>query len=267
MDIQYQPEFDIRQHRLARFEALTRWYHPRLGAIPPSIFIPLAEKNGLIVPLGLWVLENACRRTAAWQKNGLPIGIAVNVSAVQFSLDDFVATVADSVGRSGLTPALLQLELTESRLLPDVERTVTKMNELRSMRIELAIDDFGTGYSSVNYLRRFPFTTLKIDRSFAQELTGNGYSGHLIEPIAVLAHRFGMTVVIEGIETARQFQAVRESGCDEAQGYLLGKATSSPEATAESCERNRKQGWSPDWWAETGRPATPMYGLARRVKD
>jgi EAL domain-containing protein (putative c-di-GMP-specific phosphodiesterase class I) len=138
-------------------------------------------------------------------------------------LDHFVSTVADAVGRTGIAPALLQLELTESTLLADVEQTVTNINEFRSMRIELAIDDFGTGHSSASYLKRFPFTTVKIDRSFVQGLTGNGYSGHLIEPIAALAHRFGMTVVIEGIETARQLQAVRESGCDEAQGYLLGR--------------------------------------------
>jgi EAL domain-containing protein (putative c-di-GMP-specific phosphodiesterase class I) len=245
MDIRYQPEFSIGEDRLVRFEALARWCHPTLGAIPPSTFIPIAEKSGLIVPLGLWVLENACYRTAAWQKSGFSIGIAVNVSVVQFSVDDFVSRVVDTVGRTGIEPALLQLELTESTLLPGVEETLTKMNELRSMRIELAIDDFGTGYSSASYLRMFPFTTLKIDRSFVQELTGNGYSGHLIEPIAALGHQFGMTVVIEGIETARQLQAVQESGCDEVQGYLLGKATSSPDVTQtsasviENCNRRR----------------------------
>ena len=223
MDIQYQPEFNVKEYRLVCFEALMRWNHPRLGAIPPSTFIPIAEASGLIVPLGSWVLENACRRAAAWQKNGAPIGIAVNVSAVQFSLDDFVPMVVNAVERTGIQPGLLQLELTESALLPDVEQTVTKMNELRAMRIALAVDDFGTGYSSVSYLERFPFTMLKIDRSFVQELAGNGYSGHLIEPLAALAHGFGMTVVIEGIETARQFQVARESGCDEAQGYLMGR--------------------------------------------
>src|SRR6202167_6618658 len=232
IDIQYQPEFNVKDYSLVCFEALARWNHPVLGAIPPSAFIPIAEASGLIVPLGSWVLENACRRAAAWQKDGPPVGIAVNVSAVQFSRDDFVSMVVNVVERTGIAPDLLQLELTESALLPDVEQTVTKMNELRAMGIALAIDDFGTGYSSVSYLERLPFTTLKIDRSFVQELTVNGHSGRLIEPLAALAHRFGMTVIIEGIETARQFRTARESGCDEAQGYLFGRPTSHPEATA-----------------------------------
>jgi diguanylate cyclase len=234
LDIEYQPEFNIKENRLVRFEALTRWNHPRLGAIPPSTFIPIAEASGLIVPLGSWVLKNACRRAAAWQKDGASVGIAVNVSAVQFSSDDFVSMVVKAVEQSGIAPELLQLELTESALLPDVEQTVTKMNELRAMRIALAIDDFGTGYSSVSYLERLPFTTLKIDRSFVQELTGNRYSGRMIEPLAALAHRFGMTVVIEGIETVRQLHAAREFGCDLAQGYLFGKPTLYPEIALQS---------------------------------
>lgn len=202
IDIHYQPEFNVKEHRLVCFEALARWNHPRLGAIPPLIFIPIAEASGLIVPLGSWMLENACRRAAAWQKDNPPIGIAVNVSAVQFSRDDFVSLVVNAVERTGIAPELLQLELTESALLPDAEQTVAKMNELRAMRVALAIDDFGTGYSSVDYLEKLPFTRLKIDRSFVQELTGNGFSARLIEPVVVVAHRFGMGVVIEGIETA-----------------------------------------------------------------
>ena len=173
---------------------------------------------------------------AAWQrKTACLVGIAVNVSAVQFSRDDFVPILVVPMfcRRTGIAPELLQLEFTESALLPDVEQTVTKMElTLRAMGIALAIDDFGTGYSSVSYLERLPFTMLKIDRSFVQELTANGYSGRLIEPLAAMAHRFGMTVIIEGIETARQFRAARESGCDEAQGYLFGRPTSHPEATA-----------------------------------
>jgi EAL domain-containing protein (putative c-di-GMP-specific phosphodiesterase class I) len=156
----------------------------------------------------------------------------VNVSAVQFSRDDFVSMVVTAVERTGIAPGWLQLELTESASLPDVEQTVTKMKELRAMGIALAIDDFGTGYSPVSYPERLPFPTLNIDRSFVEELTGNRYSGRLIEPLAARAHRFGMTVIIEGIETARQFRAAWESGCDTAQGYLFGKPTSHPEATA-----------------------------------
>jgi EAL domain-containing protein (putative c-di-GMP-specific phosphodiesterase class I) len=234
VDIDYQSEFNIKENSLVRFEALTRWNHPRLGAIPPSKFIPIAEASGLIVSLGSWVLENACRRAFVWQKDNPCIGIAVNVSAVQFSCDDFVPKVVDAVERTRIAPELLQLELTESALLPDIEQAATKMNGLRSMGIGLAIDDFGTGYSSMNYLERLPFTTLKIDRSFVQELAGNGYSGHRIEPLAALAHRFGMTVVIEGIETIRQLQTARECGCDLAQGYLFGKPTSYPEIALQS---------------------------------
>ena len=228
MDLHYQPEFTIRDRKLVGFEALARWNHPIFGVVPPSSFIPIAEATGLIAPLGAWVLENACRRAAAWQKNDPSVGIAVNVSALQIARDDFVSTVLNTVERTGIAPGLLQLELTESALLTDLDQAAEKMQKLRAMRIAISIDDFGTGYSSSAYLDKLPFTTLKLDRSFAQDLGAR--SGAFVESVVRLAHRLGMDVVVEGIESGRQLRAARESGCDQVQGFLLGRPTSRPEA-------------------------------------
>jgi EAL domain-containing protein (putative c-di-GMP-specific phosphodiesterase class I) len=193
------------------------------------MFIPIAEATGLIVPLGLHVLEIACKRALEWQGGEFPVQVAVNVSAVQFFRDDFVESVRRVLAKTGLAGDLLEFELTESVLLPGVDQTIMKMNELRAMGVSLSIDDFGTGYSSLSYLGRLPFSALKIDRSFVQELNGNPCSGRMIETIVALAHIFDMTVTVEGVETAAQLQAIQQFGCKEAQGYLLGRPTPFPE--------------------------------------
>lgn len=228
IDVYYQPEFNAKSCRLAGFEALARWKHPRLGAVPPAQFIPVAESSGFIVPLGFWVLEKACARAAAWQNTSPCVKVAVNVSPVQFFCSDFVPQVQAALERSGLSPALLQLELTESVMLTAVDQTMKKMQELRAMGVSLAIDDFGTGYSALSYLGKLPFTSLKIGRPFVQDLEETN-SARLIEAMVALAHNFDMTVVVEGIETGKQLSAMRALGCDEVQGFLLGRPTAAPE--------------------------------------
>jgi diguanylate cyclase (GGDEF)-like protein/PAS domain S-box-containing protein len=238
ISVHYQPEFSVKHQSLVCFEALARWNHPVLGSVPPLRFIPVAESCGFIVPLGLWILEQACARAIAWQKSGRPVKVAVNVSAVQFFRDDFVPIVKEVLARAGLAPSLLQIELTESVMLTSREQTVRKMHELRAMGVSLAVDDFGSGYSALSYLGKLPFTSLKIGRPFVQDLE-DAHSGRMIETLVALAHNFDMSVVVEGVETDAQMDAVRTFGCDEVQGFLLGRPTPLPECFLEqSAVRN-----------------------------
>ena len=233
IEVHYQPEFSVRNQNLVCFEALARWNHPTLGSVPPARFIPVAESSGFIVPLGLWILETACARAVAWQESGPPVKIAVNVSPVQFFRDDFVPKVKEVLQRTGLAPALLQIELTESVTLTGREQTVRKMHELRAMGVSLAIDDFGSGYSALSYLGKLPFTSLKIGRTFVQDLDEDGHAGRMIETLVALAHRFDMSVVVEGVETDAQMSSIRAFGCDDVQGFLLGRPTPAPECFLE----------------------------------
>jgi diguanylate cyclase (GGDEF)-like protein/PAS domain S-box-containing protein len=228
IEIYYQPEFSVMRHSLVCFEALARWNHPALGFVPPTRFITVAESCGFIVPLGLWILEKACARAAAWQKHGPSVKVAVNVSPVQFFRDDFVSNVRQVLERTGLPHSLLQLELTESVMLMSLEQTIGKMHELRAMGVSLAIDDFGTGYSALSYLGKLPFTSLKIGRPFVQDLH-DAQAGRLVETLVALAHNFDMSVIVEGVETDAQLSAIRGFGCDEVQGFLLGRPTPAPE--------------------------------------
>ncbi len=230
--VDFQPVYRILDRRLVCFEALARWNHEKLGSIPPSRFIPIAERSGLIAGLGLWVMERACEVAASWSHDSKfdaeMVGIAANVSAVQLFREDFVASVRGVLERTGLSPKRLKLELTESSLLADIEETIRKMHELRAMGVELLIDDFGTGYSCLSYLGRLPFTSLKIDRSFVHELNHGSQAGRMVSTLVALAKEFGMNVIAEGIETAEQFDAISACGCDEAQGYWLGHPARNP---------------------------------------
>jgi diguanylate cyclase (GGDEF)-like protein len=228
--VHYQPEFDIATRRLVRFEALARWHHPTLGNIPPDRFIPVAEESGLIIPLGTFVLEQACREAVMWQTiSGRPIQVAVNVSTVQFKRDSFVDEVAVALRDTGLAPRLLQLELTESVMLDGTERASKTMKRLAAMGISIAVDDFGTGYSCFSYLPRLPFNTLKIDRSFVNELGKRPEMTAMVRSLVVLAHDLNMQVVVEGVETVQQLEAIKAIGGNEVQGYLLGRPTAEPQ--------------------------------------
>jgi EAL domain-containing protein (putative c-di-GMP-specific phosphodiesterase class I) len=178
----------------------------------------------MIVPIGVWVLGEACRQSVAWQKaGGSRVKVAVNVSAMQFSRSDFVETVAQALSQSGLDPALLELELTESVVMRDLEESARQMDRLRALGVSISIDDFGTGYSSLSYLRRLPIDALKIDRSFLKELDRDANTIPLVQAVVTLAHGLGLTVVAEGVETRHQLESLRDVGCDRFQGFLLGE--------------------------------------------
>ena len=220
--LHYQPQFDLQNGKLVGQEALLRWNHPKLGAIAPDQFIPIAEENGLIIPIGAWVLQEACVQTAAWRKAGYRLkGVSVNVSAVQFSRADFVDTIGDILGRTGLDPKFLELELTESLVIRDVRESASKMEKLRKLGVQISVDDFGAGYSSLSYLQRLPIDILKLDRSFVEESRTSSGNASLVKGIVSLAHGLGMRVTAEGIETEEQLDLVHRSGCDKAQGFLL----------------------------------------------
>jgi len=227
--VHYQPEFDLATNAIVRFEALARWTHPHLGVIPPLSFIPVAEDCGLIVPLGAYVMECACRDALRWQQEAdAPVQVAVNVSSVQFARDTFVEEVVEVLVRTGLPGNLLQIELTESATLIGIERAASTMRCLKDLGVSVVMDDFGSGYSCLSYLPKLPFDALKIDRSFVSELPASSATRALVQSILTLGHNLGMKVIVEGIETLAQLQLMRQLGCDEAQGYLLGRPTPDP---------------------------------------
>ena len=221
--LHYQPQFDLQNGRLVGQEALLRWNNPKLGSIRPDEFIPIAEENGLIVPIGNWVLQEACRQTCAWQKEGYLKGVSVNVSAVQFGRSDFVDTVDEVLSLTGLEPKFLELELTERLVIRDVRESASRMAKLRALGVQISVDDFGAGYSSLSYLQRLPIDILKLDRSFVEDLKNSGGNPSLVRGIVTLAHSLGIRVTAEGVETEQQLELVHTSGCDKAQGYLLGR--------------------------------------------
>ena len=228
LSLHYQPEFCTRTGIILRHEALLRWKHPTLGDIPPGKFISIAEETALIVPIGTWVLEEACRRAAEWQHEAKDVGVGVNVSLVQFARPDFVSTVIGVLERTGLPAHLLDLELTESVLMKNVADTADKIKQLRTLGLSISIDDFGTGYSSLSYLQQLPINTLKIDRSFIRDLASDPNSASLTGALISMAHSLHMNVVVEGIETFSQMEALQLLGCDIGQGYFLGRPTAVP---------------------------------------
>jgi diguanylate cyclase (GGDEF)-like protein/PAS domain S-box-containing protein len=222
--LDYQPLFTVDGNRQTTYEALSRWPHPGLGLVPPSQFVPLAEETGLIFRLGEWVLREACLQCRWWQDHGKPlVRVAVNVSPLQFGRPDFVHTVLDVLSETGLSGDLLDLELTESVLMRDIDSAIPKMAQLREHGVRISVDDFGTGYSSLGYLPKLPFDILKIDRCFIAQIGANDAAVPLIHGMISLAHSIGKRVVVEGVETTRQLEILRDLGCDEVQGFLLGR--------------------------------------------
>ena len=224
LTLHYQPKMDLRTQRIVGVEALMRWRHPELGAISPAQFIPIAEETGLIVPMGLWALQTACADARDWQQRGLPaVQMSVNLSVRQLASPTLIADIADVLADSGLDPNLLELEITESVMMKNPETAAALLQQIRDLGVGLAIDDFGTGYSSLSYLRRFPLTTVKIDRSFVNDLSDDRAAQALTAGIVTLAHGLRMKVVAEGVETVEQRDYLRSHGCDEIQGYWLCK--------------------------------------------
>ncbi|MCA1457424.1 EAL domain-containing protein [Bradyrhizobium sp. BRP22] len=222
--LHYQPKIDIASGQITGVEALLRWTHPDLGQIAPAQFIPLAEEIGLIVPIGRWVLNEACAQNIAWQRRGLrPVTMAVNLSPRQFADEHLLQDVDEALRSSGMSPALLQLEVTESVVMRNVPRAVRVLDAIQSRGIRLAIDDFGTGYSSMSLMKQFPIDTIKIDRSFVRDLARDSEDQAIAQAIISMGKALGMTVIAEGVETTEQERFLRDHGCDEMQGYLLSK--------------------------------------------
>jgi EAL domain-containing protein (putative c-di-GMP-specific phosphodiesterase class I) len=220
----YQPEVDLRTGRVFAVEALVRWNHPKLGLVPPIKFIPAAEETGLIVPIGDWVLHEACRQNKAWQDAGLaPMVVSVNVSARQFREKNLVARVAGALKESGLQARYLELEVTESLIMQDFDLAVAIMEELRRLGVQLSIDDFGTGYSSLSALKSYPVARLKIDKSFIDGLPANEDDKAVASAVISLGRTLNLRVIAEGVETDAQAAFLRSVNCDEMQGYLFSK--------------------------------------------
>jgi len=218
--LHYQPQVDIHNGEIIGFECLLRWQHPELGMVSPVRFIPLAEESRLILPIGTWVLEEACRQNKAWQDAGMaPKVVAVNLSAVQFHGTDIVAMVSKSLQNSGLEPRYLELEITESVIIEDPERVIRIMEELKTLGVGLSIDDFGTGYSSLSYLKRFPIDKIKIDRSFVRDLELSNNDAAIIRMVIGIAMELERKVIAEGVETVEQLEFLRNHRCDEYQGF------------------------------------------------
>ncbi|MCF6092940.1 EAL domain-containing protein [Microaerobacter geothermalis] len=243
----YQPQFNIRTGSIFGMEALLRWHNPEEGIISPAHFIAVAEETDLIVPIGEWVLRTACQQNKAWQDAGYPPNrISVNLSAKQFLQKNLVEAVKQILNETGLSPEWLELEITESIAMKDVELTVQVLKELRKMGVQIAIDDFGIGYSSLNHIKRFPINTLKIDQSFIRDVTENPDDAAIVSSIITLAHSLKLNVIAEGVETREQVAFLSRKNCDRMQGYFFGKPIPAEQIEKEflinSIDMNKKIG-------------------------
>ncbi|WP_025597460.1 putative bifunctional diguanylate cyclase/phosphodiesterase [Burkholderia sp. WSM2230] len=225
LSMSFQPKFSVASQSLTGVEALIRWHHPELGEIPPLEFIPIAERSGLIVEIGDWVLRDVCRNIALWDAQGLPpIPVAVNLSPIQFSVPDLVGRIDALTGAAGVEPCRLMFEITETTAMQNIEKTSSTIDALQSRGYTVAIDDFGTGYSSLGYLQRFRFDQIKIDGSFMRDLDDGGQRGSaLLSAVVTLARALKIEVVAEGVETESQFRKLSELACDQMQGFLLSR--------------------------------------------
>ena len=219
-ELYYQPVVNLQSGAISGFEALIRWNHPQRGLISPATFIPLAEETGFIVPMGEWVIRQACLTAAQWPDH---LHVAVNISASQFRNTGLMQVIVNSLAASGLSPTRLEIEITETVLLQDKEATLAILHQLRALGIRIAMDDFGTGYSSLTYLQSFPFDKIKIDRSFVKDITENAGSLNIVRAVASLANGMGMTATAEGVETNEQLDRITAEGCTEMQGYLFSR--------------------------------------------
>jgi diguanylate cyclase (GGDEF)-like protein len=232
-ELYYQPKIDIVSGTMKSVEALLRWHHPERGLVAPGEFISLAEETGLILPIGRWVLREACRQAREWQIAGLPfLRIAVNLSPVQFRQPGFLAVIQAALDDHDLEPRYLEIEVTESTVMSHAEGSIETLEELSRMGVIVAIDDFGTGYSSMSYLRRFPIDKLKIDRSFIHDLAGSADDASIVRAIISLAHSLRLKVVAEGVETPAQLEQLRALGCDQYQGFFMSAAIPAGEIVA-----------------------------------
>lgn len=257
--LHYQPKIALQSGRIVGAEALVRWQKPGHGWVYPSDFIPVAEDSGLIVPLSKWVLAEACRQARQWQAAGLPpIRMSVNTSAIDFRQRHFVESIEQVLADTGLDPCLLELEITESVLMQNVDATMSALQRLKALGIKLAIDDFGTGYSSLSYLRRFPIDVLKIDQSFIRGLSSDSSDAALVGAIISLGKSLNLNVIAEGVETAAQLKYLKDHHCEEAQGFYFSEALPAP-----AFARLLSAGFAAPW----ADPSTPSDSPATRTGD
>jgi EAL domain-containing protein (putative c-di-GMP-specific phosphodiesterase class I) len=233
LSVHYQAKVDLSSRKIVGAEALLRWKHPQRGMVSPMEFIPLAEENGVIVPIGEWVLKTVSSQLVQWQSENIPtIPIAVNVSAKQFTSGDLVSVVKNCIGTENIGAGSIELELTESILMNDTKRAVDILGALRKIGVNVSLDDFGTGYSSLSYLKRFPLHTLKIDRSFVRDIESDADDASIVTAIIALSKSLGIKVIAEGVENERQARFLSQHGCHEAQGFLFSKPIPAQEFTA-----------------------------------
>ena len=222
--LHYQPIINLATGAITGAEALIRWAHPTRGMIPPLQFIPVAEDSGLIVPIGAWVLREACRQARAWVDAGLPaMTVAVNVSAIEFRDENFLENLFSVLGDTGFDPKSLVVELTESVLMKHAEAAASILQAVRQVGIRVAMDDFGTGYSSLSYLRKFPLDALKIDQSFVRQISAAGEDTVIVTAVIGMARNLGLRVIAEGVETREELEFLQAHQCDEAQGYYFSR--------------------------------------------
>jgi EAL domain-containing protein (putative c-di-GMP-specific phosphodiesterase class I) len=228
-ELHYQPVVDLGTNRIASFEALVRWRHPEQGLIAPGAFIPVAEEIGFIVPLGEWVIRQACATAAKWPSG---VRVSVNLSPLQFKSASLVGTIVGALAASGLDADRLELEITETVLLNDSDTTLATLFQLRALGVRIAMDDFGTGYSSLSYLQSFPFDKIKIDRSFVKDIADGVGSLNIVRAVTAMAAGLGMVTTAEGVETSEQLEMVRSEGCTEMQGFVFSKPLPASEVEA-----------------------------------
>lgn len=221
--LHYQPQIDLTTNRIIGAEALIRWNHPQMGMVSPMSFIPLAESSGLIVPIGQWVIEESCRQAVQWHKQGLHITVAVNISAIQFKRGNLVEIISNALNASGINPAYLEIELTESIMMHDVDATFQTVQALKGLGVQLSIDDFGTGYSSLAYLKRFAVDKLKIDQSFVRDILQDQEDAVIVSTIIQMAKSLNLKTIAEGVESKEVLALIEDFGCDEVQGYYFAK--------------------------------------------
>jgi EAL domain-containing protein (putative c-di-GMP-specific phosphodiesterase class I) len=222
--LHYQPKFSLQTGAMTGVEALIRWQHPDLGLVSPLDFIGIAEESGLILPIGEWVMRDACQQVKRWHDEGLRrVTLAVNLSSKQFRYSRLKETLAGILAETGFDPRYLEFEITESMLMEGSVAVREVLSDLKTLGISISVDDFGTGYSSLSYLKRFPIDALKIDRTFVRDIPANQDDAAIVRAIIAMSHSLRMKVIAEGVETEDQQQFLRSEGCDEIQGYLSGR--------------------------------------------
>ncbi|MBD2387777.1 EAL domain-containing response regulator [Cylindrospermum sp. FACHB-282] len=223
-EVYYQPIINIASGKIVAVESLLRWHSCELGMVSPTEFIPLAESNGLIIPIGKWVLNNVCKQIKAWRDAGIPaLTIAVNLSVIEFNQPDFIHKIVDFIEANNVAPHCLELELTESMIMRDFNTTIATMNKLRTLGVKIAIDDFGTGYSSLIYLKKLPINTLKIDRYFIHEVANDYQKSAITKALIQMGHNLNLQIVAEGVETEAELSFLRQNNCDSMQGFLFSR--------------------------------------------